>query len=112
MVYHLKKCNTMGQRSTKGKLHYIINILTYWMKQSPSWEPNQFSASQEIPRILWNPKVHYCIHKCPLPVPILSQIYQIHTATPHFLEIHLNFISYLCLSLLYGLHLLIFWSAN
>jgi len=26
------------------------------MEQSPSWEANRFSASQEIPRILWNPK--------------------------------------------------------
>jgi hypothetical protein len=30
-----------------------------------SWETNQFSASQEIPRILWKPKVHYCIQKIP-----------------------------------------------
>jgi hypothetical protein len=29
------------------------------MEQSPSWEANRLSASQEISRVLWNPKVHY-----------------------------------------------------
>ena len=33
------------------------------MEQSPSWEANWFSASQEISHILWNPKVHYHIYK-------------------------------------------------
>ena len=33
--------------------------------QSPSWEANWFAASQEIPRISRNPKVHYRTHKRP-----------------------------------------------
>ena len=33
------------------------------MVQSPSWAADWFAASQEIPRISRNPKVHYRIHK-------------------------------------------------
>ena len=70
----------------------LTYLLTYSMEQSPSWETSPFAASQEIPRILWNPKVHYRNHKCPPTLPILSQLDPVHTPTSHFLKIHLNII--------------------
>ena len=76
-------------------LHYNIferHLLTYSMVQSPSWEANWFAPSQEIPRILWNPKVHYCTHKRPPPIPILGQPNPVHITTSHLLEIHPNII--------------------
>ena len=60
--------------------------------QNPSWEANCFAASQEIPRILRNPKVHYRTHKRPPPVPILCQPNPVHIPTSHLLEIHPNII--------------------
>ena len=74
-------------------LTYLITyLLTYSMEQSLSWEANRFAASQEIPRILWKSKVHYRIHKCPPPVPILNHLDPIHTPTSHFLKTHFNII--------------------
>ena len=62
------------------------------MVQSPSWEANWFAASQEIPRISRNPKVHYRTHMRPPPVSILGQPNPVHTPISHLLEIHPNII--------------------
>jgi hypothetical protein len=59
----------------------LTYLLTYSMEQSPSWKANRFAASQEITRLLWNPKVHHRIHKCSPPI-ILSQLNPINT--PHY----------------------------
>ena len=81
-----------SQKYSWTSIHPYTYLLTYFMQHSPSWEPHRFSASQEIPRILWNPKVHNRNHKCPPTVPNLSQLEPVHNPTSHFLKIHLNII--------------------
>ena len=67
-------------------------ILTSSMVQSPSWAANWFAASQEIPLISRNPKVHYRTHKRSPPVSILGQPNPVHIPTSHLLGIHPNII--------------------
>jgi hypothetical protein len=68
-----------GSNSAASGLAYLL--LTYFMEQGPSLEANRFAASQEIPRILWNPKVHNRIQNCPPPVSILNQLNPVYTPT-------------------------------
>jgi hypothetical protein len=59
-----EKLDWKGLKKSFGNviLYLFTYLITYSIQHSPSWEANRFAASQKVPRILWNPKVHYRIY--------------------------------------------------
>ena len=80
---------SLGSICTKKTI--LTYLLTPWSRVLLE-KLTGFAANQEFHRTLWNPKVHYRTHKCPPPVPLLSQLHSVPTTPSHFLKIHLNII--------------------
>jgi hypothetical protein len=86
-----------------------LKILTHsQMEMSPSWEAANCAATQDLPSILWNPNVHYHVHKSPPLVRILREIDPVHTIPSYFSKIHLTIVPHLLLGLPSGLFLSVF----
>jgi hypothetical protein len=79
-------CGISREKDFEMMVVELLTKLTNSMKQSPSCEASRSSASQEITRVLWNPKVYYRTHKKLPPVPILSHINPVHAPPSHFLK--------------------------
>jgi len=72
------------------------NHLTNSVEYSPSREANSPLASQEIPRLSWNPMVHYHVHRSPQLVPVLSQMSQVYTLKSCSSKTSFNIIFHVC----------------
>jgi len=62
------------------------------MQQSPSWASNNSPSSQEVPRILWNPRDHYNVHHRQPFFLMLSQIDTLHPLKSDVSKMHFNII--------------------
>ena len=73
-----EKCHRIPQSLQQADVGiYLLTYLLTPCSRVILEKANQFSASQETPRILRDTKVHYHIHKCLPPVPILRSSHSI-----------------------------------
>jgi hypothetical protein len=85
-----------SERIIERKFQLIFGFLSLThslMELSPSWEAANCAATQELPSILWNPKVYYRVNKSIQLDPILSQINPIRTIPSYLSKIHFNIVN-------------------
>jgi hypothetical protein len=66
---------------------HLVNVDCMW--QSPAWEANSGTATQQITRHLWNTKVHYRVHNSTA-LHCLSRINPVHGLSFYFSNFDCN----------------------
>jgi hypothetical protein len=80
-----------GWDSTHHCTHYC-KVSLYWLTPWSSLHEKLTVSSVKKSRLLWNPKVHYRVHKSPPSIPNLSQMNPTHTLQNYFNKTHFNII--------------------
>lgn len=89
-----KFCKINSMLNSRSCILEFLVCLTNYMELSPFWETACCAATQDFPSTLWNPTVHYRVHKSPSPVPVLCQINPDHTTPTDPSKIDLNIITH------------------
>ena len=74
------------------KTNHNTYLLTPWSRVLLEKLTSKLCSQSRNSSHLWNPKVPHRTHKCPPPVPMLSQLHPVPTTPSNFLKIHLNII--------------------
>jgi hypothetical protein len=90
LTAQMKGCTSYTGVSRRSKRPFTFYLVTPW--NTALLGKQSSSASQEIPRILWNPNAHYRIYKRPSFAPILGRIHAVHAQPSNFMKIHCNIV--------------------
>jgi len=55
-------------------------------------KPTVTRLVKKCPHLIWDMKVHYCVHKNLTLIPVLNEMGPVHTFSPYFSKIHSNII--------------------